>query len=1581
MTYDPLAPAFGAPFPCPVSVSAAVAPSFSSSPAAAAAAHSFPFSAPSAFHLVGSYPLRTCLVEAGAGRASLNIDLCLELPASCLKSKDYWDYRYLAKRARYLQHVAGHVHAQGGWAVRVGKMRGSVEKPVLLLYPLKQHDSGSGAGWRPYTGVLGRVVVRVFAAPPQGFFSIKRLHPSKCNVHAAVLAAGLGIGEEQQDAAKRERATAVKQEAKEPVTDEDGGAGAGPPTPYYNSLLAEDLSYVSHLSSLHSVLSPPSAAPLRQALGMLRLWAAQRRLEHARGDAGNGGWGEFELVAQGGTAAAAAAAAPAGASGKKQKKQQQQPQGSSNGSSSSSSSSVLVLSSPSLYTYTRPGGACSGFNGFFFSMLLLHLWQTRAIYRSMTALQVFRAALLFLLWTDLLAQGLSAIVGAQQQQQAQGDKVRAAAAPGGLVLGTAPATGSSSGPTPGMDLTALARLTNPLLLAADGTSGLTATPAQSLLSSWQAARGHALLFLVPDASVPGAGVNLLARAGRQDYLRLVLEAYAALTLLDDAAAVVTGVFGSGEGADSDNRATALQGAGQAAGTTAAAAADAGAHARALRVFLEPCRPLALPGSLSSSSVTGAGVGAGASARDTFTALLLTPQPFHRRFDAFVRLRLGAPREWRAHSARLARANTPKAQGSSGSGNGGAQAQAFLAHLHEGASLGGCGDADALTTLVRQVEALLAAGLTDRLVLLQTRTRLTAAASSSSNSSSGGGDPELHVEVGLQLNPFHASRVLDLGPAADDLVAAGRFRALWGTRSTLRRFKDGSIVEAVVWTTPVGSTGAAASATAAAAAGGGALHAAPHLIPFQICADVLSRHLGLGPERVDCVVAQFDALLRVRELLEPPTRDSVERDAWAMERGDAAASPALPLPPPLRLRLSGPLADPHFLHSGSLSSSFASLSVAVRGLTTAASSPLPLSISSLRMTGELSRHTAVCPPLPHGGAALSALAPGAPLHALTQAVPVLLQFESSSSWPDDSLAISRIKSAFYVAIARGLGERGVGAGSPSHPGATVALVELDSVLLVHRGYLFRLRIFSPDTELGVRGAEEQLGQIRMGGPLLPVPSSFDLRRECVYLPLLGAQLAHACTRFPLFASACRLAKRWLSAHMFSPFFPCPEAVELSVLPLFTEAACRAYSAPPASALQALVRWLVWLSSADHASTPLVVDVAGDLTAEEGEKAQAAFALQQARGDNPLFFIATKLDLSCELLYPRPALPGPPPLGVHASQEERDRALLAHRTPRAWVDEAVLARVVAYARSSLRLLESLLVLPSDAAGLGPALPPLVAAAAAGAPASAPATTASAAWKSVFRTPLSVPQSFDLLLHLRPEALPLQHLVQALAPPRHLLLPSAAEDGSKAKSKKGASGFTLPPDAGLPSPAAAAAAAAAHPTTPSRGLPLLGFHPTAALLAGLRHLFGHAAYFFFDAHGGTTVGVRWKDEFRARLAPPSSSSSSSAPSSSSSSSRRRAQGSDDDEEGEKEEDSRPASGPPLAKFSVKAALDSRPVFASSSSAAAPPKKHSKKGSLSSSSSLPSIVGVQVHLDQMLDDMRRVGEGIIERIQTTAE
>ncbi|KAF1923557.1 pre-rRNA processing protein Utp22 [Didymella exigua CBS 183.55] len=55
-----------------------------------------------------------------------------------------------------------------------------------------------------------------------------------------------------------------------------------------------------------------------------------------------------------------------------------------------------------------------------------------------------------------------------------------------------------------------------------------------------------------------------------------------------------------------------------------------------------------------------------------------------------------------------------------------------------------------------------------------------------------------ILVNFATDPANANRTVDHGPAAENKQEAAVFRKFWGEKSELRRFKDGSITESIVW---------------------------------------------------------------------------------------------------------------------------------------------------------------------------------------------------------------------------------------------------------------------------------------------------------------------------------------------------------------------------------------------------------------------------------------------------------------------------------------------------------------------------------------------------------------------------------------------------------------------------------------------------------------------------------------------------------------------------------------------------------------------------------------------------------------
>lgn len=62
------------------------------------------------------------------------------------------------------------------------------------------------------------------------------------------------------------------------------------------------------------------------------------------------------------------------------------------------------------------------------------------------------------------------------------------------------------------------------------------------------------------------------------------------------------------------------------------------------------------------------------------------------------------------------------------------------------------------------------------------------------------DPEQSVIlVGIIFNALNITRQVDHGPTVEEKEAAKRFRQFWGDRAELRRFRDGNIMESLIWT--------------------------------------------------------------------------------------------------------------------------------------------------------------------------------------------------------------------------------------------------------------------------------------------------------------------------------------------------------------------------------------------------------------------------------------------------------------------------------------------------------------------------------------------------------------------------------------------------------------------------------------------------------------------------------------------------------------------------------------------------------------------------------------------------------------
>jgi U3 small nucleolar RNA-associated protein 22 len=95
----------------------------------------------------------------------------------------------------------------------------------------------------------------------------------------------------------------------------------------------------------------------------------------------------------------------------------------------------------------------------------------------------------------------------------------------------------------------------------------------------------------------------------------------------------------------------------------------------------------------------------------------------------------------------------------------------------------------------RIAEILAEGLTDRVKLFDIKIPST---SSWSTKAAGPTNEPSSLTVSVAFDPATIDRLVDHGPPAEEKKKAAKFQKFWGEKAELRRFKDGSILESLVW---------------------------------------------------------------------------------------------------------------------------------------------------------------------------------------------------------------------------------------------------------------------------------------------------------------------------------------------------------------------------------------------------------------------------------------------------------------------------------------------------------------------------------------------------------------------------------------------------------------------------------------------------------------------------------------------------------------------------------------------------------------------------------------------------------------
>lgn len=439
-----------------------------------------------------------------------------------------------------------------------------------------------------------------------------------------------------------------------------------------------------------------------------------------------------------------------------------------------------------------------------------------------------------------------------------------------------------------------------------------------------------------------------------------------------------------------------------------------------------------------------------------------------------------------------------------------------------------------------IAPLLKRGLTDRIHLVVARYEPLQNWTVSASAPDFGADSV--ITVGLLLNHEESSRLVDMGPPADNLEAAQTFRQLWGNKAELRRFKDGSILESAVWE---------AQGTDAR-----------HLIVGQMISYLLKHHLSVPSDAVHYWAGQLNKFIQYNSKVIPE-------------------------------RL--------FDNKSAATNGFQSVVAAFESLTKVVKTTedLPLSVTHMYFCSPAARLSSTFIPQPRDFTLGSNAYPDSA--QFVEPLDVVIQFESSQKWPDNLKAIQRMKTAFYLRLADKIKFKGMRATVVEETEEDSIALNGYMDVRVNPGFIFRCRI-QHDREMTLC---ENVISDRKSSQSLKDQHQRALdhyNKYFVQAPMHTFQMHALCHKYPSLSQTIRLTKRWVSAHWLSPFLN-DETLELLSAAVYVDAAPWA---APASGFTGFARVLNLLSTWDWKHEPLVVDLTGEMTGKEREEIRHNFA---------------------------------------------------------------------------------------------------------------------------------------------------------------------------------------------------------------------------------------------------------------------------------------------------------------------------------------------------------------------------------------
>lgn len=385
---------------------------------------------------------------------------------------------------------------------------------------------------------------------------------------------------------------------------------------------------------------------------------------------------------------------------------------------------------------------------------------------------------------------------------------------------------------------------------------------------------------------------------------------------------------------------------------------------------------------------------------------------------------------------------------------------------------------------------------------------------------------LVLTLGLLLDSAEAGRLVDQGPSAEDEAACAEFRAFWGAKSELRRFKDGAIVESVVWEEP----------------SQGGLGQQRNKVVSQIVAYVLESRHGIPNADVDVFAGAMDHLLVEPEAIR---RAIFLEDSVANNKG-----------------------------FGSIMGAFDAIVKELKELP-----DLPLEITAIQPSSAGLRYSTIFTPSPRR---LKNFEQFPDSTKYIEVHDIILTLEGSGRWPDDLEGVQKIKAAFLAKIAEGLsGLHSIFKADVVFDLSARTLDDNVSLeILTATGFAFRARIYYERSLMLLQRRNAQLGLSTS-----VADSPLDLYNErFVHAPRHHAALATLQHHFTSYSPTVRLVKRWFSSHMLSPSFP-TDLLEILSASVFVDPSSP-YEVPHSGAT-GFARVMEKLASWNWRDEPLVV----------------------------------------------------------------------------------------------------------------------------------------------------------------------------------------------------------------------------------------------------------------------------------------------------------------------------------------------------------------------------------------------------------